>query len=180
MSGPHSLVIRDGCWPYFTSSNLTIYDYQYIGITALVKHGKEQWKCNTLVCNSKHEVISRILMLTSPNFQLVRSRLRTSPVLTGRSANITLAMRSRLRAYPARNLCRRRRLESRSTLVGIADAILWRLTVCTTQMAWRTNASNFMRARFLLLLHNRDDFINFVAVPGSCRNFHGKSGQTFL
>jgi len=57
MSGPHSLVIRDGCLPYFTSSNLTIYDYQYIGITALVKHGKEQWKCNTLVCNSKHEVI---------------------------------------------------------------------------------------------------------------------------
>ncbi len=31
-----------------------------------------------------------------------------------------------------------------------------------------------------LLLHNRDDFINFVAVPGSCSNFHGKSGQTFL
>ncbi len=45
----------------------------------------------------------RILMLTSPNFQLVRSRLRTSPVLTGRSANITLETRSRLRAYPARN-----------------------------------------------------------------------------
>ena len=39
----------------------------------------------------------RILMLTSPNFQLVRSRLRTSPVLTGRRANITLAIRSRLR-----------------------------------------------------------------------------------
>ena len=31
-----------------------------------------------------------------------------------------------------------------------------------------------------MLLHNRDDFINFVAVSGSCRNFHGKSGQTFL
>jgi hypothetical protein len=77
----------------------------------------------------------RILMLTSPNFQLVRSRLRTSPVLTGRSANITLAIMSRLRAYSARNLCRRRRLESRSTLVGIAEAILCRLTVCTTQRA---------------------------------------------
>ena len=46
-------------------------------------------------------------------------------VLTGRSANITMAMRSRLRAYPARNLCRRRRLESRSTPVGIADDILF-------------------------------------------------------
>ena len=30
------------------------------------------------------------------------------------------------------------------------------------------------------LLHNRDNLINFVAVSGSCRNFHGKSGQTFL
>ena len=77
----------------------------------------------------------RILMLTSPNFQLVRSRLRTSPVLTGRSAGITLAIRSRLRAYPARYLWRRRKLESRSTPVGIADAILWRLTVSTIQRA---------------------------------------------
>lgn len=34
--------------------------------------------------------------------------------------------------------------------------------------------------RAKMLLHNRDDFINFVAVPVSCRNFHGKSGQTFL
>ena len=58
-------------------------------------------------------------------------------------------IRSRLSAYPARNLCRRRRLESRSTPVGIADAILWRLTVCTIQRAWRTNASNFMRAKFI-------------------------------
>ena len=29
-------------------------------------------------------------------------------------------------------------------------------------------------------LHNRENLINFVAVPGSYRNFHGKSGQTFL
>ncbi len=34
-----------------------------------------------------------------------------------------------------KNLCRRRRLESRSTPAGKADAILWRLTVCTTQRA---------------------------------------------
>ncbi|MDE5905910.1 hypothetical protein, partial [Duncaniella sp.] len=34
--------------------------------------------------------------------------------------------------------------------------------------------------RAKMLLHNRGDFINFVAVPGSCHNFHGKSGQTFL
>ena len=53
----------------------------------------------------------------------------------GRSANITLEIRLRLRAYPARNLCTRLGLESRSTLVGIADAILCRLTVCTTQRA---------------------------------------------
>lgn len=66
----------------------------------------------------------RIWMLVSPNFQLVRSRVRTGPLLTGRSANITLAIRSRLRAYPARKRCRRRRLEPRSTPVGIAEAIL--------------------------------------------------------
>ncbi len=29
-------------------------------------------------------------------------------------------------------------------------------------------------------LHNQENLINFVAVPGSYRNFHGKSGQTFL
>lgn len=34
--------------------------------------------------------------------------------------------------------------------------------------------------RAKMLLHNRDDLINFVAVSGSCFNFHGKSGQTFL
>lgn len=32
----------------------------------------------------------------------------------------------------------------------------------------------------MMLLHNRDDLINFAIVPESCRNFHGKSGQTFL
>ena len=26
-----------------------------------------------------------------------------------------------------------------------------------------------------MLLHYRDDLINFVAVPGSCRNFHEKT-----
>lgn len=31
-----------------------------------------------------------------------------------------------------------------------------------------------------ILLHNRDNLINFVAVPMSCRNFHWKSDQTFL
>lgn len=30
--------------------------------------------------------------------------------------------------------------------------------------------------RAKMLLHNRDNFINFVAVSGSCCNFHGKSG----
>ena len=31
-----------------------------------------------------------------------------------------------------------------------------------------------------MLLHNRKDCVNFDEVLGSCRNFHGKSGQTFL
>ncbi len=30
--------------------------------------------------------------------------------------------------------------------------------------------------RAKMLLHYRDDLINFVTVPGSYRNFHGKSG----
>ena len=42
---------------------------------------------------------------------------------------------------------------------------------------------SFMRARFItakMLLHNRDDLVNFAIIPGSGSNFHGKSGQTFL
>ena len=34
--------------------------------------------------------------------------------------------------------------------------------------------------RAKMLLHNRDDLINFAIVPESCRYFHGKSVQTFL
>ena len=30
--------------------------------------------------------------------------------------------------------------------------------------------------RAKMLLHNRDDLINFAIVPESCGNFHGKSG----
>ena len=31
-----------------------------------------------------------------------------------------------------------------------------------------------------MLLHNRDDLVNFAIVPGSGSNFHGKSSRTFL
>lgn len=91
----------------------------------------------------------RTLMSKSPNFQSVRSMLSTSPVLTGSSENIILATRSRLRAYLAMNLWMRRRLESLSTVVGIAAASLWRLTVCTTHKAWSMKAMTFMRAKFV-------------------------------
>ncbi|MCR6504122.1 hypothetical protein [Bacteroides muris (ex Fokt et al. 2023)] len=42
------------------------------------------------------------------------------------------------------------------------------------------NGTLYVNNRAEMLLHNRDDLINFVTVLGSCRNFHVKSGQTFL
>lgn len=37
---------------------------------------------------------------------------------------------------------------------------------------WATSIHYRAKMRF----HNRDNLINFVAVPGSYRNFYGKSG----
>lgn len=42
------------------------------------------------------------------------------------------------------------------------------------------NSHAFALDRDKMLLHNRDDFINFVVVSGSYCTFHGKSDHTFL
>lgn len=80
----------------------------------------------------------RMLMLTSPDFQLVRSKDRVTFPWAGKSLKIILAMGSRLNAYLAKNLRSLRMLEFRSTLVGIVAANLWRLMVWTTQRALMT------------------------------------------
>ena len=81
-----------------------------------------------------------------------------------------------------KNLCSRLRLEFLSTAVGIASASLWRLIVCTTQSEWSSSAISFMRARFILcpkiLLHNREDLVNFDQVLG-VSSFHGEKSPDF-
>ena len=90
------------------------------------------------------------LAVSDKTVNAVRSMLSTRPVLTGSSEKIIRAMMSRSRTYLAKNLWSYLRLESLSTDVGIASASLWRLTVCTTQSAWRSNAISFIHARFIL------------------------------
>ena len=90
-------------------------------------------------------------MLTSPNFQLVRSRLRRSPVLTGRRANITFGDKVKVEGHI--------RQGTFDTGAGWNHALSHTRRHCRCYLVetdclhnakcLRTNASNFMRARFI-------------------------------
>lgn len=124
----------------------------------------------------------RILILNSPNFQLVRSMLSTRPVLTGSSEKIIRAMMSRSRTYLAKNL-----LEPSETGIPVhvrghrtsqfmkTDGL--HNTECVEQQRHKFYARQ-IHTLFKVLLHNREDLVNFDQVLG-ISSFHGEKSPNF-
>ncbi len=104
-------------------------------------------------------------MLTLPNFQLVRSRHHFGDKVESISGKKSLyAPRIGITFNARRHL--RRNLVQADRLDDTKGVKYKRKQFYASQIYYRAK----------MLLHNRNDLINFVAVPGSCRNFHGKSG----
>ena len=123
-----------------------------------------------------------MFILNSPNFQLVSTHAQHKTGLDRKQRENHTAMMSRSSTYLAKNLWSRLRLESLSTAVGIASASLWRLTVCTTQSAWSKQRHKFYSCKIHVLskmvLHNREDLVNFDRVLG-ISSFHVKKRSNF-
>ena len=151
-----------------------------IGVAAFVKHGKEQRKCNPLVCHSKHKDID--VYITEFPVGAVKAQNQSCLDWQKRKYNFgdklkveSISGKESLQAAQvgiAFNACRHRR----SYLVQ-ADSLHNAKSVKNKRKQFYAGQIHY---RAKMLLHNRDDLINFVAVLGSYSNFHGKSGQTFL
>lgn len=146
-----------------------------VGITTLVKQGKEQWKCDTLVCNSKHEDID--VDLTEFPVGAVKAQNQSCLDRQKRKYHFgdnvkveSIFCKKPLQAAQVGITFNTRR-HRRSYLVQ-ADGLHNAKSVKNKRKQFYASQIHY---RAKMLLHNRDDWINFVTVPGSCRNFHGKS-----
>ena len=149
-----------------------------VGIAAFVRHGEKQRKCNAPVCHSKHKDIDVDLT----EFPVGAIEVQNQLCLGWQKCKYhfgdkveSIFCKKPLQAAQVGITFNTRR-HRRSYLVQ-ADGLHNAKSVKNKRKQFYAGQIHY---RAKMLLHNRDDLINFVAVPGSCCNFHGKSGQTFL
>ena len=147
-----------------------------VGIAAFVRHGEKQRKCNAPVCHSKHKDIDVDLT----EFPVGAIEAQNQSCLDWQKCKYLFGYKDKVASifgkkslyapqigitFNARRH-RRRGLVQADRLHDTKGVKYKRKQFYASQIYYRAK----------MLLHNRDDLINFVAVPVSCRNFHGKSG----
>ena len=138
-----------------------------VGIAAFVRHGEKQRKCNAPVCHSKHKDIDvdEAQNQTCLDWQKCKYHFGDKDKVESISGKQSLYAPQIGITFNARRH-RRRNLVQADRLHDTKGVKYKRKQFYASQIYYRAK----------MLLHNRDDLINFVAVPVSCRNFHGKSG----
>lgn len=151
-----------------------------VGIAAFIGHGEERWKCDTLVCRTEHKDIDVDLagfpvgaVKAKNRSCLDRQRCKYSFGDKVKVGNISGKGPLQVSQVGITFYARRHR---RRHLVE-ADSLHNAKSVKDKR---RQLYAGKIHHRARMLLHNRDDLINFVAVSGSCRNFHGEMGKIFF
>lgn len=151
-----------------------------VGIAAFIEHSKEQWKCDTFVCHSQHEDID--VDLTEFPVGAVKTQNQSCLDWQKRKYHFgdnvkveSISGKKSLQAAQVGITFNTRR--HRRCYFVEADRLHNTKGVKNKRKQFYASKIHY---RAKMLLHNRDDLINFVAVPGSSRNFYVKSGQTFL
>ena len=146
-----------------------------VGIAVFVEHGKEQRKGNTLVSDTKHKDIDVDLT----EFPVGAVKAQDQPCLDGQKSKYHFGDKVKVEGISGKKplqaaqvgITFNTRRHRRSYLVQ-ADGLHNAKSVKNKRKQFYASQIHY---RAKMLLHNRDDLINFVTVPGSCRNFHGKS-----
>lgn len=149
-----------------------------VGIAAFVRHGEKQRKCNAPVCHSKHKDIDVDLT----EFPVGAIEVQNQLCLGWQKCKYhfgdkveSISGKKSLYA-PQIGITFNARRHRRCYLVQ-TDSLHNAKSVKSKRKQFYAREINHQAK---MLLHNWDDLINFVAVFGGCRNFHGQSGKTFL
>lgn len=151
-----------------------------IGIAAFVEHGKEQRKGNTLVSDTKHKDIDVDLT----EFPVGAVKAQDQSCLDGQKSKYHFGDKVKVEGISGKEP-----LQTAQVGITLHTRRHCRCYLVETDCLHNAKCLKNKRKQFYagkihyrakMLLHNRDNLINFAIVPESCLNFHGKSGQTFL